>query len=112
MPPQVAPMAVALGLVPALMSPQRAPMAVALGLVPVWCPKKAKLALLPPQVAPLAVALELVPALARCLVRHLCTPFFRLTSGFHRPWGQLSLGPLWSTSRSTHCWHRPWLSCL
>jgi len=36
-------------------------MAVALGLVLVWCPKKAKLALLPPQMAPLAVALGLVP---------------------------------------------------
>jgi len=36
-------------------------MTVALGLVLVWCPKKAKLALLPPQMAPLAVALGLVP---------------------------------------------------
>jgi len=45
MPPQVAPMAVALGLVPALMSPQRVPMAVALVLVPGRRPKKAKLAL-------------------------------------------------------------------
>jgi len=87
-------------------------MAVALGLVPVWVPKMAKLALVPPQVAPVAVALGLVPALADCLVCHLCTPFFPTTLGIHRPWGQLSLGPFWSTSRSTHCWPRPWLSCL
>jgi len=78
-------------------------MAVALGLVPVWYPKKANLALMPPQVAPMAVALGLVLALACCLVCHMCTPFFPTTSGILRPWGQLSLGPFWSTSRSTHC---------
>jgi len=44
----------------ALKFPQLAPMAVALGLVPVWYPN---LALMPPQVAPMAVALGLVSAL-------------------------------------------------
>jgi len=67
-------MAVALGLVPvwypkmanlALLPPQVAPRAVALGLVslglgPVWYPNPA---LMPPQVAPMAVALDLVSAL-------------------------------------------------
>jgi len=44
----------------ALKFPQLAPMAVALRLVPVWYPN---LALMPPQVAPMAVALGLVSAL-------------------------------------------------
>jgi len=89
-PPQVAPMTVAPGLVPvwvllalehpSLMSPLQAPMAVALGLVPVWYPKMASLALMPPQVAPMAVALGLVPALACCRVCPPCTLFSPPTS--------------------------------